>query len=312
LKFKVAFSVILAWISFVGVGYYLWTSIFFLNKLTFIHIPSLLLVMLLMPLNWSLESLKIYQKFNLNYSFKECVWITLKGLGLSLVTPMGMGVFVGRAMFEDQARRENLLTATAFSSYAQSMVTFGIGMFAFFKMGPFGEIGFTSELNNYLVINFLLFLVIAILFWIFLMNGKHLLRRIYMPKLPNSNDGTKIYTSLASLLLLSFVRYLVFGFQYLFLLMPFLFRRLERSHFSGSCYFYDSIHDRNSSNDFRTFQRGDCCMCTCTPFGIDLDVCLGIASTLFLINLILPALAGNFLLFGDLRTQYGFKLLTKE
>jgi hypothetical protein len=89
--------------------------------------------MLLMPLNWSLESLKIYQKFNLNYSFKECVWITLKGLGLSLVTPMGMGVFVGRAMFEDQARRENLLTATAFSSYAQSMVTFSIGMFAFYK-----------------------------------------------------------------------------------------------------------------------------------------------------------------------------------
>jgi hypothetical protein len=58
--------------------------------------------------------------------------------------------------------------------------------------------------------------------------------------------------------------------------------------------------------------RGGIAVCVLTPFGIDLDVCLGIASTLFLINLILPALAGNFLLFGDLRTQYGFKLLTKE
>ena len=311
LKIKAAFSVVLAWISFVGVGYYLWTSIFFLNKLTFIHIPSLLLVLLLMPLNWFFESLKIYQKFNLNYSFMECVWITLKGLGLSLVTPMGMGVFLGRAMFEDQTRRQNLLTATAFSSYAQSMVTFGIGMFAFFKMGPLGEIGFTSELNNYLVINFLLFLVIAILFWIFLMNGKHLLRRIYMPKLPNSNDGTKIYNSLASLLLLSFVRYLVFGFQYLFLLMPFYSEDWRDLIFPVAVIFMIQsmiVIPPMISGLF----RGGIAVCVLTPFGIDLDVCLGIASTLFLINLILPALAGNFLLFGDLRTQNGFKLLTKE
>lgn len=296
--------------SLIGVVYYLWTSIFYLSKLSFLHIPSLLLVMLLMPLNWSLESLKIYQKFNLNYSFKECVWITLKGLGLSLITPMGIGVFLGRAMFEDKLRRENLLTATAYSSYAQSMVTFSLGMVAFFWMGPLEGVVVLSELNNYLVVNFLLFLLGSLLFWIFLMNGKQLLRRIYLQKLPHLKYGSQSTSSLASVLFLSIVRYLVFGFQYLFLLMPFYSGDWSDLIFPvGVIFMIQSmiVIPPMISGLF----RGGIAVCVLTPLGIEMDVSLGIASTLFLINLILPALAGNFLLFGDLRTQYEIKLLTK-
>ncbi|MBK9961948.1 MAG: hypothetical protein IPP06_11655 [Saprospiraceae bacterium] len=310
MRIKFPISAGLTFISFIGVGYYLYTGVIFFNN-TSIHLPSILIVLLLMPINWGLESLKIYQKFNLNYSFKDCVRITLKGLGLSLVTPFGLGAYVGRALFEEQDKRDKLLRASVYASYAQSIVTFGIGLPAFIMFRSSARVAGLSEFNTYLVTNTMLFAGMAFMCWFFLMDGKNILLNLYLRNTSILIFDAKFYSTFTSLIKLSFLRYLVFGFQYLVLLMPFYSESWSELILPISIIFM-----------FQTMLvvppllsgllRGGVAAFILSPLGIDYTVCLGLASTLFLINLILPALAGSFILFSELRTQYRIKLLTEK
>ena len=192
------------------------------------EILPLLAVILLMPLNWYLESLK-WQK--LIHSFEQIsTWLSIKtvlfGLSCSIFTPYRLGEFAGRPLMVPAPHRMKALLATGIGSFAQGAVTVfmaGIGLL-FYLMGNTTHWPFISD-------NSMLFLIsvaacFSAIILIYFIPGKifQLIGRIKPAKrVQNMIEFLKTYEfkELSVILILSILRYTIFFFQYFLLLKIF-------------------------------------------------------------------------------------------
>ena len=105
-------------------------SLFNEYKHTVIQIwPSLLMVLLLMPLNWFIESLK-WRRLLLNttkISKYNAVKGVLMGVSLGLFTPNGVGEFAGRIWVVEKKYREQAVSSSIVGSLSQLCITITIG-----------------------------------------------------------------------------------------------------------------------------------------------------------------------------------------
>lgn len=91
--------------------------------------PSFLLVLLLMPVNWLLETIKWTRLFgNVNVlkpikAFKG----VLMGVALGLFTPNGVGEFGGRIWVVNKEHREQAISSSITGSLAQLCITITVG-----------------------------------------------------------------------------------------------------------------------------------------------------------------------------------------
>ena len=88
-------------------------------------------VVLLMPLNWSLEALKwkLLLKHSAHVTIGEAMRSVLGGLSIGFATPARVGEFAGRVMFLHKGERVDGIYLSAIGGLAQSIVTFLTALF---------------------------------------------------------------------------------------------------------------------------------------------------------------------------------------
>ncbi len=271
----------------------------FTNALSYQSWSYVLVAILLVGVNWGLETWKwqqLMRKIEI-LSFKEAFKAILCGVTLALFTPNRVGEYGGRVLLLQKADKIQAVALTLVGSLSQ--------MIANFSLGLLGLILFCL-LNNYLNISiYLTFLIaivalIAALFTYFHLEwlpklGQHF---SYLKKINYYIHPTTTYThsELRHFLFLSSARYVVFAFQYLLLLWAF---GIEVNIFKGlvmitSIYFVQTmipsiaIVEMGVRGNVALFFMG---YLTSNDLGV-----LATTFTLWSINLLLPALGGMLVL----------------
>ncbi|HUR30492.1 MAG TPA: lysylphosphatidylglycerol synthase domain-containing protein, partial [Saprospiraceae bacterium] len=90
-------------------------------------------VILLMPVNWYLETLKwhSYLSVHAKVRFSRAFKAVTSGIALSLFTPNRIGEYGGRILFMPYAIRWPVVFSTLMGSVSQNLVAFSAGIFSF-------------------------------------------------------------------------------------------------------------------------------------------------------------------------------------
>ena len=192
----------------------------FKTILEFDNYLYLFFAVLLMPINWLIESRKwqlLIAKFeiiNIYTSFKAI----LSGLTTSIFTPNRVGEFVGRIMYISSKNRVKASFATIIGSYSQILITLIIGSFSIFFIKS-GNIDFIDN-NIYLKWFFLILSLLLITLYFLLNKFGFILNRINNKHIKSIISTASDYSffDMVKVLFLSFIRYFVFYTQFYLLL----------------------------------------------------------------------------------------------
>ena len=218
------------------------TGLFFTPKTDFIIFfkdvfkdPNLYLfgiwVLILMVVNWGIESLKWQFLINKieNVSFFKSFEAVLSGVSVSIFTPNRIGEWFGRVFILKKSNPWKGVFITMIGSFSQLLITLIVGSIslAFYVPIYFKDHGIYS---NYLLYG-LIFLVIVIigtslLVFLNITSLPLFLSRILHKRFVLFNDYVSVISDysgleLLTVLLLSFLRYCVFTLQFYILLMMF-------------------------------------------------------------------------------------------
>lgn len=176
--------------------------------------PLVLLVILLMPINWSLEISK-WRSLR-NSSFRIAMNEVLSGLGLAFFTPNRIGEAGGRLIGIPAHDRWQAGASFFYSSLAQSLCTLWAGILGITLFNPFSWLAIS---NNTLLVIFLFTLVLGTVLYFHFQN---IVRFIpfgikWKTKLNQIQNISKII--LLKVLLLSISRYTIFSVQYMILIL---------------------------------------------------------------------------------------------
>jgi hypothetical protein len=185
---------------------------------------ALLVVMLLIPLNWGIETfkwnrlLRPYFKMNIVDSLKS----VLVGVSTSLFTPNRIGELAGRLYRVPAHQKAATLYINLYNSFAQQLVTCCIGLLSFLWMWPANDLLSMESIKG----NYLVFILIAILLSAYLFSNwlnrrmswlSKLLKQLSLFKNESSPQGMISLRDRLQALGLSFLRYLVFSAQFIIL-----------------------------------------------------------------------------------------------
>ena len=194
------------------------------NSFQSYKISYLIFALLLIPVNWGLESLKwkISLKNIYPISFLQSFKAVLSGVSFSVTMPNRVGEYLGRMMFVPEGNRLKTISVTLVGSFAQLLITivFGIAGLVILKKNLLQNFeGFRIWYQFILYGLMAVGTILALIY--FNVSGTVVLfkrwlkgeRYIYLVEALQYFNG-KI---LAQILLLSFIRYLVFIVQYIFI-----------------------------------------------------------------------------------------------
>ena len=191
--------------------------------------PKFWLVVLLMPVNWGIESRKwqMLVQHVQRFSFFSALKSVLSGCSITMLTPNRVGEYGGRILNLEEGNRIKAISLTIAGSISQLVVTMLIGCagLAFLRYFSHNGTGGLSVLPEFwgdvliymsVAITIVLLLFYARLGWLVKM----------MEKVPAFNKVVKHIRvldefdskQLTGILSLSFLRYLVFAVQYILLL----------------------------------------------------------------------------------------------
>mgnify|MGYP001187663338 CR=1 FL=1 len=187
-------------------------------------------VLFLLPSNWWLESVKWemlvekVQKIDIKIAFKS----VLNGILTSFFTPNRVGDFVGRIVYLDKKNKKAGFTLSIINSFTQNFIMIICGMpafllFVFRSRNSHSAIFQGFSIKVYLI-EFLLFLLIGIIFYIFL---PFIVRILQKSKVANRFQSffacLSVYNSwdLLKILMVSLLRYFVFSLQFFLMLRCF-------------------------------------------------------------------------------------------
>ncbi len=184
-------------------------------------ILNLLMVILLMLVNWGIEALKWklsiqkVQKINFFKAFKA----VLSGISFSVTTPNRMGEYLGRVLYMEEGNRLRTISLTIVGSISQLIITLLMGAAGIIFLMPKIQ---SAEIVSALWVKVLLYGVVAVLFvlTVFYFRLSWLVkwidrfprsdRYIYLIKTLNELNSSL----LLKLLFLSLLRFIVFIIQY--------------------------------------------------------------------------------------------------
>ncbi len=186
---------------------------------------------LLMVVNWGVESLK--WQFLINkiekISFGKAFEAVLAGVSVALFTPNRVGEWFGRVFILDKANPWKGIVITMVGSFAQLLTTIVVGSLSLLIYIPIYYKD-SDLFSNYLFFGLILIVVmiIAILIFIFF-NIKALpgfLTTFFEKRFPHFYEYISVISEystfeLVSVLILSFLRYCVFTLQFYIILMLF-------------------------------------------------------------------------------------------
>ena len=175
-------------------------------------------VILLMPLNWSLEAIKwkLLLKHSAHVTFREAMRSVLGGLSIGFATPARVGEFAGRVMFLHSDERVDGIYLSAIGGLAQSIVTFLTALFMLRFYAGNSNVFFSAY--SYVAFAALAFVMVAVYIsfekvMLWLKRSKlHISNYVIdVNKTPDTNDKWLV-------LLTSMFRYSVYVLQYYLLL----------------------------------------------------------------------------------------------
>lgn len=273
-----------------------------------------LVVLFLMLLNWGLESMKwklLISKIE-KVSFIRSYEAVLTGVSVSLFTPNRTGDYLGRVFILDKANHIEGILVTIIGSFAQLVVTICFGLFCLL-----------SFLDHYLIphqhyeylVNGLVLLVPACVFFILLIYFKigllsDFFRRYFPSRWHKLSDYIAVFGRYNSgelfwNLLLSLFRYVIFSSQFLLLLRLFGagIPAMEGFILVAVIYLFMTVVPTVALVDLGI--RGSVSLYILglyfsryAPAENDPQVAILAATTsLWLINLIIPAILGTFFVF---------------
>ena len=249
-------------------------------------------VFLLMILNWLLEAKK-WQLLTNTYSvlsIKKAFISVLSGVSTALFTPNRIGDFIGRISHLPKEARKKGIVSSVYGSFSQWLLTIIMGWVAWIQLGD----QFVSSDAIFHSISTVYLLGIIVLLFLFLGKGEWL---SYFKKLtkykafrPSSNIKVKI-------ILLSLFRYFVFTTQFYLLLHIMgvdLSYALVLSKL-GLFYLLTSLVPSTFWGEIGVKES----VAVWVFSGLIINSLIVVSATLllWLINLIIPALAGNYFLF---------------
>jgi len=275
------------------------------SNISFQNFQLLFLIIILMIINWSLETIKWQylisgvQKISFFTAFKA-VWT---GVTAGTATPNRIGEFGGRILFLKSENRKKAVTLTLFGDLSQMIITLVFGIAGLFLLSNYYFQGNSIFDNNILLICFASILIALCLSIYFLINfilakllkikiiSKYIIK--YIP------DSEINLTNKSVSLLYSFLRYMVFCFQFYLALRFFNIEIGLIQSFVAISTMYLAIHTIPTYFFIEIGVRLSFAIIFIGLF-TDKTIAISFASTLiYLINIVIPVLFGSIFIFKN-------------
>jgi hypothetical protein len=258
--------------------------------------------MVLIPVNWGLEAFKWKLSIaHLQYvSFKNSFRAVLSGLSFSVTIPNRIGEYLGRIFYLQHGQRLKAVSATIISSFSQLLITLIAGIAGLLLIKNL----MVGVLMSALVFRFIIYgltgttLVLLLLYFNIAGSAGLFKRWIKNQKYIYLVDALAYfnYSLLVKMLIISLIRYIVFLIQY-FLVFHFFEVNLSAiiiSEAMSVVFLFMAIVPSIALIEIGL--RGEACI---KIIGLFSGNALGISLTsvtIWLLNLILPAIAGSLFL----------------
>ncbi|MCH8329893.1 MAG: flippase-like domain-containing protein [Bacteroidetes bacterium] len=259
----------------------------------------LLLVCFMVFFNWGLETLKwkdLMSKVE-NISFFNAYKAIICGITFAVFTPNRVGEYGGRIFYLQKANKIQAIFITLIGSFSQIVITISMGMLGLvFYLKQF-DLGFYTSLAVWGVFLLLIVLIIAIYYNINLVY--QLLKKFHILK--KVIPLFRVYKSysfkdLSLVLVYSLLRYSIFTAQYLFLLYVF---GIEVGWLNGLMIISVIFLVQTIIPSITLLElgiRGNIALFLIGNYSTNDIAILSSSFTLWLINLIIPAALGGFLI----------------
>lgn len=187
------------------------------------NVVLLLLVLLLMPINWLLESKKWHlcmSHFH-NITFKTALYSILSGISCGLLTPARIGEYFGRLLLVDASMNKASVYSSFLCSIAQNLITLTIGILGALYFCNNIELIDISK-HTLISVNLIIVAIALLVYFCHAYLLSHLEKtKLYSQHLSFISEKSVSPSILVYLLGFSLVRYAVYLIQY-FLLIRFL------------------------------------------------------------------------------------------
>lgn len=269
------------------------------------HYWLLLLCIVLMPMNWWLESTKWrwlmspHVQLSNHAAFKT----VLAGVAAGIMTPARLGEYGGRLVTSDPDMKTQVVSATLLGSIAQNLcnITVGLGFSYFFLKNIFG-VTYEQGLTFSVIVS--IQIICLVWFYYNLPKVAHFLERFIksknIDKISRQIKSLDLYPNelLHKVLAISLLRYGIYFSQYV-LFMMFLGINLDKLTLFGNISGIYLIQTGIPLPGFLSvFARGELAILVWSSVGLESTTALVATFGLWLINLIFPALIGIVILFG--------------
>mgnify|MGYP000850210239 CR=1 FL=1 len=259
-------------------------GVFSLNTVVFLLFLSIF--------NWFFEILKwqqlvsSLQKISFTKSIEQC----LGSLTVSLLTPNRIGEYGAKALYYTSRLRKRVLFINLISNLLQMLVTVVFGIIGILLLSQSQNL----HINGLKFINILLIGIASCIFIILIIRKTNIKIRGF------SLQKIKLFIiefskkSLALGAVFSFFRYLIFSFQFYYLLLLFgvEISYLEAMQLITSMYFLASIIP--SIFLFDVVIKGSVALYVFSLIGINDLIILSIVTCMWILNFVLPSIIGGF------------------
>jgi hypothetical protein len=263
--------------------------------------------LVLVSVNWGLEARKWQvlltplEKTGFLRSFKAI----LAGLAFSMNTPNRIGEYGGRVLYVQDGHRWQAVSLTILGSFSQLIITlaFGLGGFIFLLTNPTTSVSVSAYT---LWIEVVMYGIVLVLFFLVLLYFRLTWIVKWLKKIPKSNRflqhlaviETIPVTILLRVLLLSGVRYIVFVIQYILLLQLFDVQVGWWQAFWLITVLYVVLAIIPTITLAEIGIRGQAGLVLFTMVSTNKLGIVGATTAIWMMNLVIPALAGSLLFLG--------------
>lgn len=271
----------------------------FKSELSTDRLPLLFLVVLLMPLNWALETLKWYQLIRpfSKIPFFKAFAAVLSGVTVSLVTPNRIGEYGGRVLLIEPENNWRAVIATLVGSWSQLLVLLTAGIIGLLYFAT-TYMDWAIHLQKQLLIPGMILVLLLLFFYLNVGLCVPVLSRLPLLKrqdwLIRNIRMLETYSRKLLLITLSiaFFRYLIYSIQY-FLILQFFGIQIDFwAAFSGIASIFLIQTSVPLPPLLGLLARGDIALYIWGYFHVNDISILAATFTLFIINLCIPALLG--------------------
>ncbi|MEO5681994.1 MAG: lysylphosphatidylglycerol synthase domain-containing protein [Chitinophagaceae bacterium] len=265
---------------------------------------KLYLALLLVPVNWGLEArkwqvlIKPVESIRLVSAFKA----VLAGLAFSMNTPNRIGEFGGRVLYVHEGHRWKAFSLTIIGSFSQLIITLGMGLggLAFLLLNPVTAAGIAGYFIWIRVLLYGSCLVTALLVLLYFRLGQIIKWGEKIPKARRFMQHITVIedipvTILLRTISLSFVRYIIFVFQYILLLQLFGVEVPVWHSFWLISVLYLMLAITPTIALAEAGIRGQVSLLLFTLVSANKFGIVGAATAIWFINLVVPALVGSLL-----------------